>query len=275
MAFGAWVNGVATDQISINDRGLSYGDGLFTTMLVSNGSCCLLPEHLSRLQDGIKRLAIAQIDFSQLLEQLTTAANVLEHGIIKVVITRGAGARGYSSLACDTPTVIVTTSPLPSHYPALRKKGINVGVSTIALGLNPVTAGLKHLNRLEQVLVRQQIDQEGWDDAIVLDCQGYIVESNLANIFWLKDGTLYTPSLEFAGVEGIMRNAVLAQAQAMNYQISIDRYRLSSVMDSDEIFITNSLMQVVPITMVEQRHYPIGSHTLSIAAAVVIEDGSH
>jgi len=274
MTLGTWINGDSAETISVRDRGLSYGDGLFTTMLVVKGRCCVMHKHLKRLQDGIKLLGIAQIDFAALIEQLTNLADSLSHGVIKVVITRGEGARGYSSVGCDQPTVIVTSSLLPPHYATLREQGINVGVSTIPLGLNPVTAGLKHLNRLEQVLVRQQIDQEQWDDAIVLDCQGYIVESNLANIFWLKEGTLYTPSLKLAGVEGVMRDFIIEKATELGYDIAIDRYRLGSVMEADEIFVSNSLMQMVPIVMIEERPYSIGVHTAKIASAVVVETSS-
>lgn len=274
MPFGTWVNGEPCTTLSVTDRGLNYGDGLFTTILVAKGHCCLLNKHLKRLQDGIKLLGIAQIDFGQLIEQLSGLAKDLNSGVIKVVITRGDGVRGYSSVGCTQPTVIVNAGKLPTHYPRLRKSGISVGISTIPLGLNPVTAGLKHLNRLEQVLVRQQIDQEHWDDAIVLDCQGFIVESNLANIFWVKDNILYTPSLDLAGVEGVMREFVMEKAAELGLTIKVDRYRLSSVTEADEIFVTNSLMQLVPVVKIEERNYKVGDVTSNLAKTVVVEDAS-
>ncbi len=274
MVYGTWVNGEPCDTISAADRGLSYGDGLFTTILVAKGHCCLIDKHLKRLQDGIKLLGIAQIDFALLIEQLTARARALDNGVIKVVVTRGEGQRGYSSKGCVSPTVIMTASALPKHYQQLRQAGISVGVSTIPLGLNPVTAGLKHLNRLEQVLVRQQIDQEGWDDAIVLDCQGFIVESNLANIFWVKEKQLYTPSLELAGVAGVMRDFVIEKAKGLGIAVNIDRYRLGSITDADEIFITNSLMQLVPVVKIEERNYELGQLSNKLAQAVVVEEAS-
>jgi len=264
-----WLNGELTSTIPANDRGLCYGDGLFTTILVVNGQCCLIDKHLSRLQSGIKLLALAQIDFSQLISHLVTIADKLRHGVIKVIITRGAGARGYSSVGCDSPNVIVSTGTLPAHYPQLRSNGINVGVSTVPLGLNPVTAGLKHLNRLEQVLVRQQIDEHQWQDAIVLDCQGFIVESNMANLFWVNQGILYTPSLDFAGVNGVMRASVIEQAKLLDIEVKIDRYRLSSITQAAEIFITNSLMQIVPIVQIEDGQYEIGPVTATLSKLLV------
>lgn len=271
MAVGVWVNGEARNTVEVNDRGLSYGDGLFTTILVNDGHCCLLDKHLKRLQDGITRLAIKQIDFAILIAQLSQVAGELKAGVIKVTITRGVGQRGYSSVACDNPTIIVISSTLPDHYQRLRQSGINLGVSTIPLGLNPVTAGLKHLNRIEQVLIRQQIDHENWDDAIVLDCQGYVVETGIANLFWVKDNDLYTPSLDLAGVEGVMRSFVLDKAKDLGLAINIDRYRLGSVMDADEVFVTNSLMQLVPAKKIEERHYPLGQVTSSLMGLVVHE----
>jgi len=271
MSLGTWVNGQRCSTIAVNDRGLSYGDGLFTTILVANGQCCLLEKHLSRLQQGIKLLAIAQIDFNQLIGQLVSLGEQLEQGLIKVIITRGAGVRGYSSVGCDSPSVIVSTGDLPANYRQLRVKGICVGVSTVALGLNPVTAGLKHLNRIEQVLVRQQIDQHNWQDAIVLDCQGFIVESNLANLFWVDQGILYTPSLDFAGVDGVMRARVLEQAKDLELEVKCDRYRLSSIIGASEIFITNSLMQLVPIVGIEEYKYAIGPITKALSKLLVVE----
>ncbi|MDP2561682.1 aminodeoxychorismate lyase [Psychrobium sp. 1_MG-2023] len=269
MTASTWLNGKACDNIAINDRGLAYGDGLFTTMLVEKGQCCLFERHLARLQNGIKQLAMSQIDFGQLIEQLTSLANEIEHGVIKVIITRGQGVRGYSSLGCDTPSVIVSHSAYPTSYDDYIKHGLNLGVSTIALGLNPLTAGIKHLNRLEQVLVRQQIDQEQWADAVVLDCQGYVVETNMANLFWVSDGTVKLPALDFAGVDGVMRQHILAYLKQQQIPYEIDRFRLGSLVSAEEIFISNSLIKVVPITAIAEHAYSIGPITQQLQRNLV------
>lgn len=267
-----WVNGVATDVISASDRGFSYGDGIFTTIKVTNGVCHLLPDHLMRLQRGITALAIAQIDFDALLTQLCDVAKALVQGVIKVVISRGVGQRGYSSVGCDSPTVVVSTSPLPAHYQEWQQEGISLGVSTIALGLNPLTAGIKHLNRLEQVLVKQQIDDNGWTDAVVLDCQACVIETNMANLFWRCGDKVYTPNLDFSGVKGLMREQVKSALGSWSMTLVEDRFKLSSLTDADEIFITNCLMDVVPVVAIESKSYAIGNLTKRLIAHISDKD---
>jgi 4-amino-4-deoxychorismate lyase len=254
-----WINGRLSCQVSTSDRGLNYGDGLFTTILVAQGQCQDLVAHLARLQQGIKLLSIAAIDYAALATQLADIAKAYVKGkdkaVIKVLISRGSGPRGYSSIGCDNPLVIVTLGQYPAHYQQLHQQGISLGVSTVALGLNPLLAGIKHLNRLEQVLVRQQIDSSDFDDAVVLDCQGYIVETAMANIFWVKGDVVYTPSLDLAGVNGIMRAKVIAWLTEAGYQVKTDRYRLGSVISADEVFITNCLMAVVRVNSIEEANY--------------------
>lgn len=263
-----WVNGIATDVISANDRGFSYGDGIFTTIKVTNGVCHLLPDHLMRLQRGINALAIAQIDFDALLNQLCDIAKTLAQGVIKVTISRGVGQRGYSSVGCDLPTVVVSTTQLPAHYQAWQQNGIALGVSTVALGLNPLTAGIKHLNRLEQVLVKQQIDQHGWTDAVVLDCQACVIETSIANLFWRSGDKVYTPNLDFSGVKGLMREQVKSALASWSMELVEDRFKLSSLTDADEIFITNCLMDVVPIVAIESKSFAIGRLTQRLIAHI-------
>jgi len=253
-----WINGRPCDQVATTDRALNYGDGIFTTILVEQGQCQDLPAHIARLQQGITLLSIANIDahaLQALASQLANIAGDQSMAVLKVLISRGAGTRGYSSVGCNNPLIVVTLAQLPTHYANLRQDGISLGVSTIALGLNPLLAGIKHLNRLEQVLVRQQIDSSDFDDAVVLDCQGYIVETAIANIFWVKDNIVYTPSLDLAGVNGIMRAKVLAWLSEDGYQVKIDRYRLGSIISADEVFITNCLMTIVRVNNIEEASF--------------------
>ncbi len=269
-----WVNGVVSNQVSITDRGFSYGDGLFTTIKVTDSRCELLTEHLVRLQQGITALAITQIDFKVLLDEISAIAKSLGSGVIKIVITRGEGKRGYSSIGCNSPTVVVSTSLLPEVYQAWQRDGIALGVSTIALGINPLTAGLKHLNRLEQVLVKQQIDENQWADAVVLDCQACIIETSMANLFWRSGDTVYTPNLDFSGVKGLMRQQVLAHLNADGVEIVEDRFKLSSITHAQEIFMTNCLIGVVPVVAIESKRYEIGRLTQQLQAMLNSKDAN-
>ena len=250
-----WINGQLATHIEVSDRALNYGDGIFTTILVKDRECRDLTAHLVRLQQGIKILEIAQIDFAALAQQLAEIAKEHSIAVLKVLVSRGSGQRGYSCVGCDDPKVIVTLSDYPSHYLAFQAQGIALGVSTVALGLNPLLAGIKHLNRLEQVLIRQQIDKENQSDALVLDCQGFIVETAVANVFWVKDNIVYTPSLDLSGVSGIMRDNVIKCLTEQGFQVQSDRYRLGSVISADEVFITNCLLGMVRVTSIGDAQY--------------------
>lgn len=250
-----WINGVASDHIDVRDRALNYGDGIFTTILVKHGQCRDLVAHLARLQHGIKELRISQIDYAALANQLADIANNQSLAVVKVIVSRGLGQRGYSCIGCDSPQIIVTLSNYPAHYRQFHQQGIALGVSTVSLGLNPLLAGIKHLNRLEQILVRQQIDDENWSDAVVLDCQGFIVETSIANIFWVTENVVYTPSLDLAGVKGVMREKTITWLIQGGYQVKSDRYRLGDLVNADEVFITNCLMTAVRVNSIETTKY--------------------
>lgn len=264
-----WVNGEHTKTVSILDRGLSYGDGIFTTIKVIDGQCELLSQHITRLEQGITRLSITPINLILLRNDLVAKAQKHSTGVLKVMVTRGEGKRGYSSLGCDSPNIIIIAGNLPD-YQSHQTNGIKLGVSNVTLGINPLTAGIKHLNRLEQVLVKQDIDEQEWTDALVLDCQGYIVETSMANVFWRIGNNVYTPSLEFSGVNGLMRQQVIKtlneQSVSQNSEwasitIIENRFILNDILKADEVFITNCLMGIVPIIAIDNNSYQIGDIT--------------
>lgn len=255
----SWLNGQVCDQISCFDRGLSYGDGHFTTIKIANGQCCLLLQHLSRLSDANERLSMPEMDLLALQAQLIDIAKAKQHGVIKVLITRGQGPRGYSSKDCKSANILVSVSDFPNAYASLANDGISLGISTVTLGINPLTAGLKHLNRLEQVLIKQEIDAQRWFDAVVLDCQGFVVETNMANLFWVTDSTIYTPNLSVAGVCGVMRARIFELLEATDYRVEIVRADITHLMAADEIFCCNSLMEVVPVIKIAQQIFAQGA----------------
>lgn len=284
MASNMWVNGKQTKTMSLLDRGFNYGDGLFTTIKVINGGCDLLPQHIKRLNQGITRLVIAPIDLIALSDDLISKAKALKIGVLKVIITRGEGKRGYSTIGCDSPNIVIIAGGLPD-YQSHQSNGIHLGVSEISLGINPLTAGMKHLNRIEQVLIKQAIEVNGWIDALVLDCQGYIVETSMANIFWRIKDVIYTPSLDLSGVNGLMRQEVIKifdqDLKDMNLESSSninqstliqDRFTLQDIINADEVFITNCLMGVVPILSIDNATFPVGELTKRLAQQLITKE---
>ena len=187
------INGKSLTNLNINDRGLAYGDGLFTTAKIVDGRIELLTHHLNRLEDGCKKLSISLPNLSiqdALAKQLTKVAANYPLGILKVMITSGSGGRGYSRIGLneDATNTIVMVFDYPQQYDALAKTGITLGVSKQKIGINPMLAGIKHLNRLEQVLIRHELDERHEDDLIVRNASEQVVEASCANLFYWIEG---------------------------------------------------------------------------------------
>ena len=250
-----WVNGIASNQIDVTDRAVSFGDGCFTTLHGVNRQAQMLANHIDRLKNDSQRLNIPQPDWVELANHIDAIckAQRAEEFVVKVVISRGVGGRGYSSKGFNQPTVIVSVSPYPQNYFQLQCKGAKLILSQIPLSRNRVLAGMKHLNRLEQVLIRQEIDSEEMDEAVVLDTQGVMVECCSANLFWRIGHKVFTPSLSYAGVNGLMRQKVIALLSQSHYSLEeVERFP-AILAHSDEVIICNALMPVLPVATIQMR----------------------
>ncbi|NQZ79775.1 MAG: aminodeoxychorismate lyase [Colwellia sp.] len=237
------VNGKQEQYISITNRGLAYGDGVFTTAKVLNGKVQLLAAHLERLMDSCLKLHIALPDMDKVAIELIDVAQRFELAVLKVIITAGLGGRGYSRQGCSSSMVIITFHPFPEHYHIWQTKGVELGLSNFKLGLNPSLMGLKHLNRLEQVMIRRELDHQPEDDLLVTNISGHIVETSCANIFWLKAGQYYTPDLSESGVEGLIRNIILKNIPSTH----IVKTQISNLDNIEAMFICNSVMGIIPV----------------------------
>ncbi|MDU0355309.1 aminodeoxychorismate lyase [Paraglaciecola aquimarina] len=207
------VNGQFQTEISITDRALQYGDGCFTTIACRNGCLEFYDDHIQRLKTSCHKLAIQFSAWEELTRSIHASLQNLNDQtrdlVIKVLISRGQGGRGYSPKGCSTPNYIITHHPYPQHYNQLQQNGIKLTVSPIQLAKQPLLAGIKHLNRMEQVLIKNDLLNSDFDDALVCDTDGAIIESSIANCFWKQDGQWFTPDLTHSGVEGVMRKQVI------------------------------------------------------------------
>ncbi|WP_241623070.1 aminodeoxychorismate lyase [Rosenbergiella australiborealis] len=253
------INGVYTTQLSSLDRGLQFGDGCFTTAQVKNGQVCHLALHLTRLQRDSQRLGIHFELWSLLRQEIETFVKNTDSGVVKIILTRGVGGRGYSSLGCNATQRILSLAPYPSHYRDWQQQGVSLVTSPVNLGMNPNLAGIKHLNRLEQVLIKQHLDAEHGQEALVLDYQKNIVECCAANIIWRRGNRLYTPALVNAGVEGIMKGLVIEALHTAGYHCSEVTQPREVLEHADEVIICNALMPVLPVTRIDQWQYQPGN----------------
>lgn len=252
------VNFTKTNQINVSDRGLAFGDGVFTTGKVLNGALEYISEHINRLQNSCRKLAITSVSWQRVEDEINSACSNYPLATLKVIITAGQSGRGYSRLGSTGANVIVCISEFPQHYKAWQQQGLSLGLSSFKLGLNPTLAGIKHLNRLEQVLIRQELercnaDLQEVDELVVCDLNENIVECNTANIFWLKDRVFYTPDLQNSGVAGLCRARLLSTLPAVNIVSS----KVSELVQADAIYLCNSLLGVVPVKQFMEKTFNV------------------
>lgn len=263
----SWVNGHPTDLVSVADRGLQYGDGLFETLAIYHGSPIMWERHLQRLFTGAVQLGISPPPISLLRREVELACEGVERGCLKLILTRGFSARGYSVETGQRANRIMTRTPWPQDTPQFASAGVSVGVCALRLGHQPRLAGIKHLNRLEQVLARDEMER-GHDEGLLLDNDDYVIEGTATNIFMMSDDTLITPDLSRCGVEGVMRAWVLDHALGAKQHSQIANITLDHVHRAREVFLTNSLIGIWPVINIESKTYPIGETTRAFQKAL-------
>jgi 4-amino-4-deoxychorismate lyase len=249
------INGVEQNMLPVNDRAVQFGDGCFTTARIREGRVEWLSAHLNRLRANCQTLMIPFAEWETLEQEMAVLAANHAEGVLKVTITRGSGGRGYSTAGSQTPTRILSVSPAPAHYPHWQQQGISLSLSPVRLGRNPALAGIKHLNRLEQVLIRTHLEQTTADEALVLDSEGWVTECCAANLFWRAGDTVFTPRLDHAGVNGIMRQHCLSLLAQSRYRVVEVNAREEAVRQADEVVVCNALMPVVPVNQFADARY--------------------
>lgn len=256
----SWVDGLPANELSLRDRGLAYGDGLFETLAVKAGRAVLLERHLQRLAEGCSRLGIA-VDLPQVRRELLAYATAMGEGVLKLILTRGDSLRGYAASPQATPRRILQGSPAAVYPPAHGQQGVRLFPCVTRLAEQPLLAGLKHLNRLEQVIARGEWQDAEHAEGLMLDSFGRVIEGVFSNLFLVRDGVLITADLSRCGVAGVMRAELLAQAQAMGIICHIVDISLEQFCQADEIFLCNSVYGVWPVRAYADLSWPVGPLT--------------
>jgi 4-amino-4-deoxychorismate lyase len=260
-----WVDGQPADALSLKDRGLAYGDGMFETIAVRRGQPVLLDRHLARLADGCVRLAIAA-DLEQVRQELLSYAAAMGEGVLKFILTRGDGLRGYAPDPAAPGRRILQGNP-PAAYPAVHgEQGVRMFPCVTRLSNQPLLAGLKHLNRLEQVLARAEWRDSEHAEGLMLDQAGRVVEGVFSNLFLVRDGVLITPDLKRCGVAGVMRAEILFQAESLAIRTQITDISLEQLQWADEVFVCNSVYGVWPVRAYAALSWPVGPLTRKLQA---------
>jgi len=259
------VNGQPTG-VDPADRGLAYGDGLFETMGAIDGRIRWLDLHFDRLEDGCRRLAIPSPDRNVLEREIAMSCPKKGRAIMKLIVTRGSGPRGYAPPESPTPTRVLAISGWPDYPEARYRDGISMRVCRLRLGENPALAGIKHLSRLEQVLAEIELKGQGVEQGLLLDTREQVVGGTNSNFFAVFGSELTTPSLARCGVRGIMRRAVMEAVPGLDLSINERDLTLEQALDADELFVTNSLFGIWPVATIDSRRLRVGSITRRLMA---------
>lgn len=257
----SWVNGEPASEIRLSDRGLAYGDGVFETIRVQAGVPTLFELHCKRLCSGITVLGIP-FDLEGFKNEVSDflQKQKLKEGVLKAIVTRGSGGRGYNPQGCDRPSRILSFHPLPvyPHDPAI--KGIRLHECNIRLGDNAL-AGLKHLNRLENVIARSEWQGSDCLEGLLLGMDDRLVEGTMSNLFLVSGKTLRTPCLGKSGVKGVCRELILEQAHQWGFQVETGDYHWQDLAGANEVFVCNSVNGVWPVIACGRWHWSVGSVT--------------
>jgi 4-amino-4-deoxychorismate lyase len=270
------INGVAADYLNINDRAIHYGDGIFETILCSNNRLYFWQQHYLRLKTSAGKLKLKCPDEKVLLDDISQLldGNQFSQGMVfsvKIILTRGAGERGYRfasdrfDIAC-VGTRLVLLSEISPEYSSLITRELISGELCLCrqqASINTGLAGIKHLNRLENVLARNEWNDE-YLDGLMINASSHVIEGSMSNIFAVKHNQLFTPELSLSGVKGIMRDVVIQLAEKNNIPISLTRMSVDEIVDMDELFISNSLIGMKSVNKLLDTRYTTNTISLMI-----------
>lgn len=262
-----WQGEQPVAQLLTDDRGLAYGDGLFESLRVVAGRPVLADWHWARLSAGCARLGLPDLPFWR-----RACDDFLQgrgDGVLRIQVTRGGGGRGYLPPAEPEPTLLLGWHPLPDHPADHADSGITAGDCQLRLGIQPALAGIKHLNRLEQVLLRSELAQQsGCAEAVVLDMDGHVIEGVFSNLFLVRDGVLLTPDTQRCGVRGVLRDALLAALAEAGMPAQVTLVTPADCLAADEWFFCNSIYGIWPVRQWRGRAWRPGPITRQCQAMI-------
>lgn len=241
------IDGTPQGAVPGNDRGLNYGDGLFETCAVKDSRPLLWERHLERLYRGCRHLRLAPPAATTLDEEVSRLCRDHPRAVLKVLLTRGSGGRGYRLPAKATPLRVVSIHPWPEQVEKRARQGIRLRRCTTPSSANPALARIKHTSRLENVLARAEWTADDPAEGLMLNLAGEVVEGTGTNVFMAEGAMLYTPSLEYGGVAGIMRELVLEVAAEAGIPVAVTAIPVARLKQASEVFVCNSVAGIWPV----------------------------
>ncbi|MGE5523982.1 MAG: aminodeoxychorismate lyase [Rhodospirillaceae bacterium] len=260
------VNGMASDVVPATDRGLAYGDGVFRTLAVRAGRVVHWDRQYAKLASDCARLGIACPPSEILLEDVDAVTAAQRDAAVKIIVTRGTSERGYRIPPNPHVNRVVIASPLPAYPEGHASQGVAAYLCETRLGSQSALAGVKHLNRLENVLARAEWSTDAYAEGILRDVEGNVVGGTMTNLFLIEAGRLVTPELTRCGVAGMTRDLVLERAARDGVGCNIETISLERLLAADEAFVVNSLIGIWPLRAIGNVALRTGSMAQRVRA---------
>ncbi len=266
------INGTPGSSVTALDRGLAYGDGVFRTLLARRGRALHWRRHYQKLAHDCAALAIAPPPADILADEISGSCDGAAECVVKITVTRGASERGYAYSRGAGTTRIVAAIEAAGYPSAYGSAGVKVRRCSIRLAHQPALAGIKHLNRLENVMARAEWSDAAIAEGIMLDGEANVVCGTMSNIFIVADGVLMTPALDRCGVAGVTRDRVIEAAAALGIECSVTQVSWTDLMRADELFLVNSLAGAWPVRDINGNERAPGHVTRELQRALLRED---
>jgi len=255
------INGEINDHIDIYDRGLHYGDGLFETIAIKDRKLLLWQNHIDRLNKGCQLLNLPVIDEQLWLKDIAALNFTEASGVLKLILTRGSAGRGYRYADTADTSRMVSIHPWPEYPETNASEGIESCFCETRVSINSTLAGIKHINRLENVIARSEWQDQSIAEGIMLNDDDHVIEGTMSNVFSVNNGILYTPLLNKSGVKGIIRKNIIELALTQDIEVQETDLSKELLLNMDEVFITNSLIGIWPVIKLDDSHFNIGKVT--------------
>jgi branched-chain amino acid aminotransferase len=244
-------------RVSVFDHGFLYGDGIYETMRAYGGTLFLLKKHLARLKHSADAISLTlPLPLDKIGDALneSVSINKLREAYVRLHISRGPGEIGLDPALCAAPTMVITAKPFHDYPTAYYEHGVSVAIVTTRrnhpLALPP---SIKGTNFLNNILAKIEAIHARAYEGIMLNWEGYVAEGTISNLFMVRKGVLYTPHLDTGILEGVTRDLVLRLAKRKKVPVREAMLRPKDILSADECFITNTTMEIMPVTAIDKK----------------------
>lgn len=250
------LNGELASQIAITDRAVQYGDGLFETIALIRQKLHNWERHFQRLSQGANLLGfdppdekLLRAEIDKLIQFQSDENHAVERAIVKIILTRGSGGRGYAIPEYSNVQRIISLHTWPEYPQNYYTDGVDIAELKFRLGIQSHLSSIKHLNRLEQIMAKKELGSN-YQEALILNHNSHIIEGVSSNIYFVHKGVLCMPDLKCSGIAGTIREQIrdICQAKQIPYQVA--DYSITLMPEVSEVFLSNSIIGIWPVKQI-------------------------